>query len=54
MLALNKALVERPMDAAMNMHLGYRLGEAKPADQDNARNGVRWQDGHQRSWPDSC
>ena len=40
MLAFNKAIVERAMGAEMNMHLGYRPGEAKPADQDNARNGV--------------
>jgi putative transposase len=40
MLAFNKAIVERPMGAEMNMHLGYRPGEPRPADQDNARNGV--------------
>src|SRR5690606_37404631 len=39
MLAFNKAIIERAMGAEMNMHLGYRPGEAKPPEQANARNG---------------
>lgn len=30
MLAFNKAIIERAMGAEMNIHLGYRPGEAKP------------------------
>lgn len=40
MLAFNKAVIERAMDAEMNMHLGYRSGRPKPSDQDNERNGT--------------
>lgn len=40
MLAFNKAIVERAIDAEMNLHLGYRPGEPRPADWDNARNGA--------------
>ncbi len=40
MLAFNKAIIERAMGAEMNMHLGYRPGEAKPAEQANERNGA--------------
>lgn len=40
MLAFNKALIERAMGAEMNMHLGYRPGEAKPPEQANERNGA--------------
>lgn len=39
MLAFNKALIERAMGAEMNLHLGYRPGESKPAGQGNERNG---------------
>jgi putative transposase len=40
MLAFNKAVIERAMGAEMNMHLGYRSGEAKPPEQANERNGA--------------
>jgi len=40
MLAFNKAVIERAMGAEMNMHLGYRPGQRKPADQANERNGA--------------
>jgi putative transposase len=40
MLAFNKAVIERAMGAEMNMHLGYRHGQSKPADQANERNGA--------------
>ena len=40
MLAFNKALIERAMGAEMNLHLGYKPGEAKPAGQPNERNGA--------------
>ncbi|WP_454739020.1 IS256 family transposase [Cupriavidus necator] len=40
MLAFNKAIIERAMSAEMSMHLGYKPGEPKPAEQSNARNGV--------------
>lgn len=40
MLAFNKAVIERAMGAEMNMHLGYRPGHPKPADQANERNGA--------------
>ena len=40
MLALNKAVIERAMGAEMNMHLGYRPEQAKPAGQTNERNGT--------------
>jgi putative transposase len=40
MLAFNKAIIERAMGAEMNMHLGYRPGEAKPPEQANERNGA--------------
>ena len=40
MLAFNKAIIERAMGAEMNMHLGYRPGEAKPPEQTNERNGA--------------
>ena len=31
MLAFNKTLIERLMGAEMNLHLGYKPGEAKPS-----------------------
>lgn len=40
MLAFNKAIIERAMGAEMSMHLGYKPGEPKPAEQSNARNGL--------------
>ena len=40
MLSLNKAVIERTMLAEMNLHLGYRPGEAKPEGQGNERNGA--------------
>ena len=40
MLAFNKAVIERAMGAEMNMHLGYRPGQPKPAEQANERNGA--------------
>jgi transposase-like protein len=40
MLAFNKALIERAMGAEMNLHLGYRPGQPKPAEQTNERNGA--------------
>ena len=40
MLAFNKAVIERAMGAQMNLHLGYRPGEAKPPKQANERNGA--------------
>ena len=40
MLAFNKAIIERAMGAEMNMHLGYRAGQAKPPEQANERNGA--------------
>ncbi|WP_454742387.1 IS256 family transposase [Cupriavidus necator] len=40
MLAFNKAIIERAMSAEMSMHLGYKPGEPKPAEQSNARNGL--------------
>lgn len=40
MLAFNKALIERAMAAEMNLHLGYKAGQTKPADQPNERNGA--------------
>jgi transposase-like protein len=40
MLAFNKAIIERAMGAEMNMHLGYRPGQAKPPEQANERNGA--------------
>jgi len=40
MLAFNKAIIERAMCAEMNMHLGYRPGQAKPIEQFNERNGA--------------
>ncbi|MGF6657459.1 transposase-like protein [Paraburkholderia youngii] len=40
MLAFNKAVIERAMGAEMNMHLGYRLGQPRPAGQANERNGA--------------
>ncbi len=40
MLAINKALIERAMGAEMNLHLGYRPGESRPAGQGNERNGA--------------
>jgi putative transposase len=38
--SLKKAVIERAMGAEMSQHLGYSPGEAKPADQDNHRNGT--------------
>jgi putative transposase len=40
MLAFNKAVIERAMGAEMNLHLGYRPGQPKPAEQPNERNGI--------------
>jgi putative transposase len=40
MLAFNKTLIERLMGAEMNLHLGYKPGEAKPPGQENGRNGA--------------
>ncbi|MEJ6666542.1 MAG: transposase, partial [Alcaligenes aquatilis] len=40
MLAFNKAIIERAMNAEMNLHLGYPPGQDKPAEQANERNGV--------------
>jgi len=40
MLAFNKAVIERAMGAEMNLHLGYRPGDAKPPEQANERNGA--------------
>ena len=40
MLSLNKAVIERTMQAEMNLHLGYRPGEVKPEGQGNERNGA--------------
>ncbi|WP_408581475.1 IS256-like element ISBcen18 family transposase [Burkholderia cenocepacia] len=40
MLAFNKAVIERAMDAEMNLHLGYPSGQSKPAGQANERNGA--------------
>jgi putative transposase len=40
MLAFNKALTERATGAEMNLHLGYKPGQAKPAGQANERNGA--------------
>src|SRR3546814_19419351 len=40
MLAFNKAIIERAMGAEMNMHLGYRPGQAKPPEQANERTGA--------------
>ncbi|MBB5467175.1 transposase-like protein [Paraburkholderia sp. CI2] len=38
MLAFNKALIERATGAEMNLHLGYRPGQPKPAGQAHERN----------------
>jgi putative transposase len=40
MLSFNKAVIERAMGAEMNLHLGYRPGDPKPAGQVNERNGA--------------
>lgn len=40
MLSFDKAISERAMSAALNLHLGYGSGQAKPEGQANARNGV--------------
>ncbi|WP_414856972.1 IS256 family transposase [Burkholderia sp. IT-111MI5] len=40
MLAFNKAVIERAMDAEMNLHLGYPPGQPKPVGQANERNGA--------------
>lgn len=40
MLAFNKAIIERAMNAEMNLHLGYPPGQDKPVEQANERNGV--------------
>jgi putative transposase len=40
MLAFNKALIERATSAEMNLHLGYKPGQSKPAGQANERNGA--------------
>ena len=39
-LSFQKAVIERAMGAEMNLHLGYRPGEAKPQGQANERNGA--------------
>ncbi|SOZ97451.1 transposase (fragment) [Cupriavidus taiwanensis] len=39
-LAFNKPIIERAMGAEMSMHLGYKPGEPKPADESNARNSL--------------
>ncbi|MGB3705913.1 MAG: transposase [Castellaniella sp.] len=39
--AFGRAVIERAMVAEMNVHLGYRPGEDKPAAQTDERNGVR-------------
>ena len=39
-LSFKKALIERAMGGEMTHHLGYRPGEARPAGQDNHRNGT--------------
>lgn len=38
--AFGKAVVGRAVGAEMHMHLGYRAGEDKPAEQTDERNGV--------------
>jgi transposase-like protein len=38
--SLKKAVIERAMSAEMSQHLGYRPGDAKPAGQNNQRNGT--------------
>ena len=38
-LAFKKALIERAMGAELSHHLGYRDGDAPPAEQANCRNG---------------
>ncbi len=40
MLAFNKALIERAMNAEMSHHLGYKPGQEKPEGQANERNGA--------------
>lgn len=40
MLPFNKAVIERAMGAEMNLHLGYRPGDAKPPAQTKERNGA--------------
>src|SRR3546814_20314798 len=40
LLAFNKAIIERAMGAEMNMHLGYRPGQAKTPEQTNERHGA--------------
>lgn len=39
-LSFQKAVIERAMGAEMNLHLGYRAGEAKSDGQSNERNGA--------------
>ena len=39
-LGFKKALIERAMGGELSHHLGYRPGEARPAGQDNQRNGT--------------
>jgi len=39
-LSFKKAVIERAMNAEMNRHLGYRVGQAKPEGQANERNGA--------------
>jgi len=39
-LSFQKAVIERAMSAEMNLHLGYRPGQAKPEGQGNERNGA--------------
>ena len=39
-LSLQKAVIERLMNAEMSQHLGYKAGEDKPDGQTNERNGA--------------
>jgi putative transposase len=39
-LSFQKAVIERAMGAEMNLHLGYRPGDQKPAGQANERHGA--------------
>jgi transposase-like protein len=40
MLAFNKALIQRAMNAELSHHLGYKAGQDKPEGQANERNGA--------------
>ena len=39
-LSFQKAVIERTMNAEMNLHLGYKPGQDKPEGQTNERNGA--------------